>query len=349
MPLRVLHLLGTAQPEGAAIARLVRELALNLDPQRYTLEAWFLGEDGPLADELRGVQIATLVRPFPGRNVRALAKVWRELRRASAHIVHLHLRSRSLRWAAATSGKKLLLHLHARRPESGQDSAGVIPTRGADAVLAVSNAVAQRAGGGRPVVIYPGVRSQGPPLADRKLHLIGTAGRLAPIKGLPYLLQAVALIARNIPDVALEIAGSGPEHAALQREAERLGISERVRFLGWVPELHEVMRRWRVFAQASREEACPVAVLEAMATGLPIVATEVGGLPELVESGRTGWLVPAADAEALAGRIMELLRDPDRASEMGRAGQERVREHFSAERMARSVAALYDQLAASDL
>ena len=343
--IRVLHLLETAQPEGAAIARWVRELARHLDPQRFTMEAWFFGEPGPLVQELEAAGVPSRVLPFPGKNPVALLRAWRELRASNAEIVHLHLWSRTLRWTTAASGKKMLLHLHARTAESGMAAGPQIPTGGADAVVAVSEAVARHASGQRPVVIYPGVEAAGSPAGHHGAQVVGTACRLVPVKALPCLLAAMALVIKRFPNARLEMAGEGAERTALEAESVRLGIADHVRFLGWIREPQDAMRGWSVFAQSSWDEGFPVAALEAMAVGLPIVATAVGGLPELVANGRNGWLVDANDAEALAGRIADLLADPEAARRMGEAGRQEARARFSRQRMAESMAAVYDQLA----
>jgi glycosyltransferase involved in cell wall biosynthesis len=104
------------------------------------------------------------------------------------------------------------------------------------------------------------------------------------------------------------------------------------------------LARWDVFVLPSLEEGFPMAALDAMAAGLPVVATAVGGIPEIVEDGRTGWLVPPGHPGALGERIRLLLRNPDTRRAMGAAGRARVREHFSAERMVARFAEIYDGL-----
>jgi glycosyltransferase involved in cell wall biosynthesis len=151
----------------------------------------------------------------------------------------------------------------------------------------------------------------------------------------------------EFPDLVLEIAGSGPERPTLEREAQTLGLSDGVRFLGWVEELAPVLARWDVFVLPSLEEGFPMAVAEAMAAGLPVVATAVGGIPEIVEDGRTGYLVRSVDPAALAERLRVLILDPAQCRMMGDAGRARVREHFSEKKMIDAIAEIYDQLLSS--
>jgi len=144
-----------------------------------------------------------------------------------------------------------------------------------------------------------------------------------------------------VPDLKLEIAGSGPAEASLRDEAHRLGLDGCVAFLGWQDEVP--FHRWSVFVVPSLEEAFGMATLEAMAAGLPVVASAVGGLPELVEHGRTGWLVPPAEPQALADRLVTLLGDARQQEQMGAAARNRAGE-FSAERMCGAIAGLYERL-----
>jgi glycosyltransferase involved in cell wall biosynthesis len=158
------------------------------------------------------------------------------------------------------------------------------------------------------------------------------------------LIRAVALLCLEFPTLRLEIAGTGAQREDLEREVGRLGLTGRVCFLGWQRDLGPIFRSWDIFAMPSLEEGFGMAGLEAMAQGLPVVATSVGGLPEIVKDGQTGYLVPPSDVMALAGRLRLLIPDSEHRRAMGAAGRERARNHFSVDRMVAEIAAIYDSL-----
>lgn len=140
--------------------------------------------------------------------------------------------------------------------------------------------------------------------------VLGTVARLAPEKGVDVLIAALPHLRRNHPGARLEIAGDGPQRGALARLARRLGVESRVRFLGWVSDLGAVLPGWDIAIVPSRREGLSLFALEAQAAGLPVVASDAGGLREAVLDGATGLLVPAGQPEAMARSIERLLADP---------------------------------------
>jgi len=173
-----------------------------------------------------------------------------------------------------------------------------------------------------------------------ELALIGTVARLNPVKRLDVLLQALA----SVNGVCAVIIGDGPERARLEALRKQLGLVERVRFVGQQSNVPEWLAAMDLFVLPSDWEGMSNALLEAMAVGLPVVATAVGGTPEVVVDGVTGLLVPPRDPEALAEAIIALLQDRERAEAMGRTGQERVERYFTVERMVQKTEALYEEL-----
>ncbi len=170
--------------------------------------------------------------------------------------------------------------------------------------------------------------------------LLLAVGNLYPVKDHANLLRAAA----RMPGAHVAIAGRGEEEEPLRRLAAGLAISERLHLLGLREEIGEVLLAADVFVQPSRSEGLPLAVLEAMAAGLPVVATRVGGVPEAVEDGRTGYLVPAGDSAALADGLRKVVEAPDRGAALARAGRLRARQQFSVERMGARYAELYAAL-----
>ena len=350
MPKQVLHILGTAQPEGAGIAHIVRTLAEGLDPARYRIHALFLAGTGPLVDLLRPVCASSSAIDWcRGMHdpVGAFG-FWRTLRRQHFDIVHLHSGGRSVSsLARAASGARIVRHIHGRVMELKDLSPAFYSSRGADAVVAVSQSVASRVVDGKARVIYAGVPTPSAGLRhDRSdpANILGTAGRLVEVKGIEYLLQAASLLHREFPSLRLEIAGSGPLREVLETEVERAGLQQHVKFLGWVDDIGAVLSRWSVFVMPSLDEGFPIAALDAMAAGVPVVATSVGGVPELIHDGISGCLVPPRDVDALVSRIRSLLCDTTLRNHIGEAGFARVRDHFNPAQMVESVVRLYDEL-----
>lgn len=172
--------------------------------------------------------------------------------------------------------------------------------------------------------------------------LVGCVSVLEPVKGLDVFLRAGAALARERADVRLGLFGTGSEKSRLLALAAELGLEDRVEAPGHVP-TDDALARLRIFVLCSYMENCPMSLLEAMAAGIPVVATSVGGVPEIVSDG-TGLLVPAGDEAALARAIGGLLDDPSRALEVGHAGRRRVQEHFTADGNAGAILRLYERL-----
>lgn len=172
--------------------------------------------------------------------------------------------------------------------------------------------------------------------------LVGVLGRIAPIKNHALLVDAIA----RLDGVHLVVIGDGPGAADLKEQAARLGISDRFHLLGWCTDLPETIGDLDVMALSSRNEGTPVSLIEAAATGIPAVATDVGGVRTVVDDTRTGYLVPPDDPAALAERLEDLLSDDHRRAAMGAAARERVRVTFSSERLVNDIRALYAELLA---
>jgi glycosyltransferase involved in cell wall biosynthesis len=174
--------------------------------------------------------------------------------------------------------------------------------------------------------------------------VIGSTARLHAKNDLSALLQAFARVSARRPGTRLLLVGRGPEEARLRALATSLGISAAVQFAGEQAEVGSYLHRMDVYAQSSVAEGMPNSVLEAMATGLPVVATSVGGTPEVVVDGETGLLVPSRDPAALADALLKLLETPGMAEAFGRAGRARVEAHFGEGVMLRQMESLLDRL-----
>jgi glycosyltransferase involved in cell wall biosynthesis len=208
--------------------------------------------------------------------------------------------------------------------------------------------------GGR--VIHDGVLEAAPKrggrLSGTAAPLVGIVGRLTAWKGQHLFLDAAAQVHRQFPAAQFEIVGSpmfGEEayEQQLREQARRLGIAEYVHFAGFRRDVEERMRAMDVLVHASTTgEPFGQVVAEGMMVGTPVIATNGGGVPEIVEDGVSGLLVPMGDSDALADAILALLRDPQKARRLGAAGRCRVLEHFPIERTVAGVQSLFDEILA---
>lgn len=213
----------------------------------------------------------------------------------------------------------------------------------ASAVVAVSEAVVAELGvmlglATDDITVIPNAVEL-PPVEHRassERFTIGVLSRFVPHKCLDHILRAAA----KVPDADLLIGGSGPSKDELVRLSHDLGIAERVDFLGWV-DPDEVLDRCDIVALASRIEGHPVALLDAQARGIPAVATEVGGVGDIVVDGETGYVVPQGDIEAMATAFTRLVDDPALVSELGAAARRRAEAGYRPSDMARSYLQLY--------
>ena len=174
--------------------------------------------------------------------------------------------------------------------------------------------------------------------------IVGTVGRLVPVKHQHNLLAAMARLKAIGLHAQTVLAGDGPLRDDLERTAHELGLDGEVRFLGETGDVATVLAAFDVFVLPSRSEGMSNTILEAMACGLPVVATRVGGNDELVDDGVTGKLVPAESAEALADALGGLIRNPDSRHAMGAAGRAKVEREFSLEAMIRGYERLYEDV-----
>jgi len=183
---------------------------------------------------------------------------------------------------------------------------------------------------------------------DPTTLIVGCVARLAPIKGQHDLLVAATRIINEAISVKFVFIGSdsateGRYEKVLRATAERQSVADHVHFTGYQPHAAMLMADFDLFVLPSYREAMPMSILEAMAAGKPVVATNVNGIPEVVIDGVTGFLVPPGDPDALAEAILTLLKDPDLARTMGQAGRTRVEEYFNLDKLHERIFALYDE------
>jgi glycosyltransferase involved in cell wall biosynthesis len=282
----------------------------------------------------------------------------RALRRAAPDVVHLNLIAfpscRRAAAAAVSLGLPFVLVDHLPNPGLTWRGRAVqrLLTRSSAARVAVGRTAArdvERYGGLRPgtvQVIPNGVPDPGCGVLDRRTSrlVLGTLGRLEPQKGVDVLLRALVAV----PDAELVVAGDGSQRTALEDLAAELGVAGRVRFLGAVDSPCALLGSVHALVQPSRWEAMPLAVLEAMHCGVPVVATNVGDLGDVVQDGRTGFVVAAEDPVVLAAACRDLA-DPLVRERLGHNARVRARESYSVAAMAASYDAAYRRAAARRL
>jgi glycogen(starch) synthase len=257
--------------------------------------------------------------------------------------------------AAAAHPAPLVVTVHTAIPlhDTGGETLFATLLRSADWVTTASMAVLRPLRAAMPAleerssVIPYGLRAAPPPAPVPKTPEILCIGRLIAEKGIDLAVEAFASLAPRLPAARLVIAGDGPEREPLERQARGLGIAERVVFLGWVPpeRMPEVIAAASLVVVPSRwQEAFGLVAIEAAWQGRPVVATRVGGLPEPVAHGETGFVVEPDDSAAIARAVAALLDDPALAARMGDAARARAVSRYGVVRYADEYEQLYDQL-----
>jgi len=345
------------------------ELASRLDGRRFNVLVCGLKGEGPVARAMceRGIRVEVL----NGRgtwDLRVLSRLFRLIRRERPEVLHAFLGLANL--AASLVGRLLgvpVIIWSYRDVEVWKSKAHWLvertAVRWADAVTCCSDAVRQfvlahmNGQASKFLTIHNGVdlesfrRSRAASRAELKLReggfVIGTVSRLdEPKKGLAVMLRALADLAGQdgIPPWQWLLVGDGPARDRLRSLAEELGLPGQVMFAGMRDDVASVLPMMDIFVCPSLYEGFGIAIVEAMAAGRPVVASAVGGIPEIVVHEDTGLLVPPGDAAALAGALATLLNHPEQARAMGARGLARAREKFSIDTAVQQHQQLYESL-----
>ncbi len=353
--LRVAHLVLSLDIGGPE--RVILDLVRHTDRQTFEQRVLCLREPGALqplfAREGNRVESLDLSGPLRARAIVRLVQWLREFR---PHVLHTHNRAPHLlgALAAQVAGVPAVVHTKHGRGYFGSRRKIAMSWLAAllsNYVVAVSENAAQVARrlehvpARKIVVIHNGIDLADylpPPSARnrdgmRALHV----ARLVAVKDQATLLRAVRLVVDREARFQLDVAGDGPERASLVQLQRELRLEGHVHFLGFRSDVGTLLQSANLFVMSSIGEGISLTLLEAMACELPVITTDVGGNREVVDPGRTGLLVPAGRPEILAETILGVLRDPERASQMGRAGRQRVEEAFDSRRMVASYEQLY--------
>jgi glycosyltransferase involved in cell wall biosynthesis len=354
--------------------RVVWELATRLPARRFDVEVWL--SPAPGVDEMaaslaaREVAVKRVPEVDSRWDWRGMARAWRELRRSAPRLLHIHhvwpAADRYLAALAGAAGVPYLVvteHIVGRSHSGAQRRLKRRELERADAVTAVCGAVAdslahdygvERARlrvlpNGADLPDLEAERPEARRLRDRfgaalLKPLWVCAARLEEQKGHAVLLDALAELRRRGHDFVCALAGDGSLRAALERRAAELGLAERVQFLGRLEDVGPLLLAADAVVLPSLWEGLPLILLEALARARPVVASAAGGVPDVIEDGVTGRLVPPGDAAALADALETFHGRPDAALKLGRGGEERVHASYTWERVVEGFEMLYDDV-----
>jgi glycosyltransferase involved in cell wall biosynthesis len=379
-PIPVLHII-TRLIIGGAQENTMLTAAL-LDPDRYAVDVISgpqTGSEGSLQEEVRARGIPLTIEPAlvreirPAKDLLAVVRLARFIRRSRYAIVHTHSSKAGVlgRWAAWLAGTPIIVHTvhgwghHERQHPLARrfyilleqvtqritDKLIVVSPRNiekglADGIATPAKYVTIRSGieldrFRRPARPREAVRAElGIPL---DAPVVGTVTRLSPQKAPLDFVTATAQVAASRPNAHFVVVGDGPLRAEVESRVAAAGLAGRFHLTGLRRDVPDLLHSFDVFALTSLWEGLPRVLIQAMAAGLPVVATAVDGSAEAVEDGVNGLLTPPGDPQALAAALLRLLGDPALAVQMGAAGQERAGE-FGARKMVDDIAALYETL-----
>ncbi|MCX5889726.1 MAG: glycosyltransferase [Deltaproteobacteria bacterium] len=343
-PARVVFLLQDLKFGGTQ--RQTLELARRLDREKFQVEVWLLmaGDDLTPVAVNWGIPLVWLSRR-DSVGPASLLQLWRRLRGNSIDLMMLLTAVPNIwgKLVGRLAGVPIIVSNCRGGAPQRQHEAWLWPL--AHHIICNSLAEAEILTGSygipadRVTVILNGVDQeffQSPRGAPSGPPMILSVGRLEPAKDQKTLIEAFRLVAADHPEAQLRLVGNGSRREELISLVARYDLAGRVQVLRGRPNLRPLFQEATVFALSSLEEGLPNVVLEAMVAGLPVVATRVGGLPEVVRPGRTGWLVPPGDVPALAAALSHLLSDPETSQAFGRAGREQAARDFSLASMVRS-------------
>ena len=366
MQIKILHIINSLGIGGAEVQLI--NLIRNLDDSNFSSTVCCVASGGPLANELEKLGINVVVlgqkRKF---DPRVLLPLYRFMKKEHVDIVHTHL-SRANLWgriAARLAGVPVIItteHGLNLWKNSIHITVNRILSEFTDQIIAVSDAgkririQRERIKPKKLVTIHNCVDLR---LFDKAsdFHndvrqefgigldepIVGFVGRLLEVKGIRYLIESIVELKAAIPTVKLLIVGDGPLKGSLEDYAQKLELTDQVIFAGYRSDIPQVLNAMNVFVLPSLREDLPLSLIEAMAMRKPVVATNVGGNPEVVIDGETGILVPPKDATALAKAISRILLDEQLALRMGLSGRQRVENLFSADAVVARIQLIYNR------
>ena len=354
--IRVCHLSMSLQTGG--LERLLVDFSRFHDRRRFALRFVALSGDGPPAADIRagGCPVRVLNDTLQIRKLRTIVELSKLLRAERIQVVHTHNTFANFYGALAAkwAGVPVVLNTQHGRGCGSSWKARCqfrIANRLTQRIVGVSRDVARLcqqddpASRNKIITIWNGINLER--FTYRGPKVIPTAisvARLSREKDFPTLLNAVKSVLTHVPDFRLRIVGDGPERATIERTIDALNLQNHVELVGERHDIPDLLAEAGFFVSSTRSEGLSLTLLEAMAIGLPIVTTSVGGNPEIVVEGQTGRLVPDNDPAALARAILQMCHQRDTWTVMGRLGRQRVEENFEIRKMIGSYESLYEEL-----
>jgi glycosyltransferase involved in cell wall biosynthesis len=361
----ILHLTETSEPGGSET--VLAHIAKNLDPNRYRSLVCLLNK-GWLSDHLRKIGVDYVVienkRPFDPVFLTELVSL---IKHKKINLIHAHEFAMNVYGSVASriALVPMIGTIHGKGYFTDKQRRAFVYKLAlglCSQVVAVSEdlkryiTIVLKINPKRILTIYNGINLNEYPITNSPMEIrnqlsippgtvvAGTVGSLFEVKGLPYLLEAAKKIITCFPDFKLLIAGEGNQEAALNEEIIALKLQETVKFLGFRDDVPKLLNLFDIYVCSSISEGLSLSILEAMAAGKPVVATAVGGNPELIIHGQNGFLVPSKDPEALAQKVLVLLKDKNLRESMGKKGRVIVEKKFSLKKMIENYQNLYEKL-----
>ncbi len=370
--MKILYLI--TQSEWGGAQKYVYELATNLSSRGFDISV-ACGAGGILIDKLqeRNIKVfvlKNLVRPInPYRDLLAFFKISKLIKREKPDLVHTSSSKAEIlgNLAARLAGSKVIFTAHGFvfNEATGFKRKILIwlerlAAKWADKIIAVSefdrqNAINEKIMTAKKIItihhglnleFFKNFKKDTVAIRNRigmptNAPLVGTAANFYKTKGLKFLIEAAAIVIKKIPSARFLIAGDGELRPQLEKQIRNLGLQNKIFLIGFREDALEIIAALDVFALSSLKEGLPFVLLEAGAFGRPVAATQVGGVPEIVDHAKNGLLVPPADANSLAAAIFSLLSDKKTAEKFGSSLQKKIFSNFDFKKTLRETEAIY--------
>lgn len=361
--IKVIHIVEDLRTGG--LERTIAEIVMRLNKDKFRAGVWCLSRGGEIYEELKGENFGAEILFMPPRfDLRFIFKLCDKLKKEKVHILHAH------GYTAATIGRTagllagvpvMISHVHSTywNYTSRQVFIERCLSYFTDMIICCSGAAAdfvvkyEGINSGKVKVIYNGINLEKYEIKDsmaglkeKKEFKVGCIASLFPHKGHRYLMEAAEYIKNETKyNVKYILAGDGILMKDLKNYAEKLGISDQVEFKGIVSDIPGLIASLDlVVLPSSEREGLGISLIEAMAAGKPVIGTDIGGIPEVIENGKNGFLVPPKNFQALAEAIISILENTDKGEGMGAQGKETAGKKFSGKVMIKNIENLYQDL-----